>query len=84
MQRFFFDLTTNDHSLYDYRGQAFSSSHSAVQFAQETASMLKHSLSSDWIDWSVEVRDAEGTKLFSLPVGAEPVDANGSTLVELN
>jgi hypothetical protein len=30
---------------------------------------LKNNLNDDWIDWSVEVRDPEGTKYFSLSVG---------------
>jgi hypothetical protein len=75
MKHFFFDFTTTDHSLYDYCGNEFASSQGAIEFAQETASMLKHSLSGDWIGWSVEVRNAEGEKFFSLPVGRDLVDA---------
>jgi hypothetical protein len=75
MKHFFFDLTTTDQSLYDYRGDAFSSSQSAVEFAQETVCMLKQSLSDDWNGWSLEVRNAEGKKFFSLPVKTDLFDA---------
>jgi len=75
MKHFFFDLTTTDQLLYDYRGDKFSSPQSAIEFAQETARMLKHSLSDDWTGWSVEVRNAEGKKYFSLPVKQDLVNA---------
>jgi hypothetical protein len=75
MKHFFFDLTTTDQSMYDYRGDAFSSSQSAIEFAQEAATLLKHSLSNDWTGWSLEVRNAEGKKFFSMPVKTDLVDA---------
>ncbi len=68
MKRFFFDYTTNGQSLYDYRGDEFRSLQSAIEFAEAIAQDLKHSLSGDWLGWSIEVRDAEGAKFFSLPV----------------
>jgi hypothetical protein len=69
MKHFFFDLTTNDKSLYDYRGGEFASFQSAVDFAQEMARMLKRSLSGEWSGWSVEVRNAEGRKFFYCLLG---------------
>jgi hypothetical protein len=69
MKRFFFDFMTNERSLYDYRGDEFVSPQSAIEFAHATAQVLKHSLSGDWAGWSVVVRNAEGEKFFSLPVG---------------
>lgn len=40
------------------------------------AQVLTHSLSGDWVGWSIEVRNAEGKKFFSLPVGnAAPIAA---------
>jgi hypothetical protein len=68
MMRFFFDYTAKDRSLYDYQGDVFLSSKDAYEFAQATAQSLKNSLASEWMGWSVEVRNAEGRKLFSLPV----------------
>ena len=72
MTRFFFDYTTKDRSLYDYQGDVFLSSGDAYEFAQATVQSLKNSLAGDWIGWSVEVRNATGTKLFSLPVDLAP------------
>jgi len=66
--RFFFDYTTKDQSLRDYQGDEFLSSRDAFDFAETTAQNLKNNLNGDWIGWSVEVRDAEGTKYYSLPV----------------
>ncbi len=66
--RFFFDYTTRGQSLRDYQGDDFLSSKDAFDFAEATAQTLKYNLNGDWIGWSVEVRDAEGTKYFSLPV----------------
>jgi len=68
MTRFFFDYTTKDQSLYDYRGDEFVNSQSATEFAQATAQVLTHSLSGDWAGWSIEVRDAQGKKFFSLAI----------------
>lgn len=76
MKRFFFDYTTKDRSLYDYQGDVFLSQNDAFEFAQATAQSLKNSLASEWLGWSVEVRNAEGRKLFSLPVDvASPLAA---------
>jgi hypothetical protein len=67
--RFFFDYTMKDQSLYDYQGTEFQNSQSAIDFAQEMAQVLKGSLSGEWNNWSIDVRDAVGKKHFSLPVG---------------
>jgi len=68
MRRYFFDYTTKDRSLYDFQGDDFLSSKDAYEFAQATAQSLKNSLAGEWLGWSVEVRNVEGRKLFSLPV----------------
>jgi hypothetical protein len=68
MTRFFFDYTTKDQSLLDYRGHEFNNPQCAIDFAEAIAEDLKHSLSTDWLGWSIEVRNANGTKFMSLPV----------------
>ena len=76
MIRFFFDYTSNDRSLYDYRGEDFFSPEAAIEFAQTTAQVLTNSLSGDWVGWSIEVRNADGKKFLSLPVrNAVPIAA---------
>jgi two-component system, chemotaxis family, chemotaxis protein CheY len=71
--RFFFDYTSPDRSLLDYRGDEFLSPDDALDFAESTTQTMKSDLNGDWIGWSVEVRNAEGIKYFTLPV--EPVRA---------
>ena len=66
--RFFFDYTTKDQSIRDYQGDDFLSSAGAFDFAEATTQALRSSLNGDWKGWSVEVRDAEGTRYLSLPV----------------
>jgi two-component system, chemotaxis family, chemotaxis protein CheY len=66
--RFFFDYTSQDRSLLDYRGDEFLSPDDALDFAEATAQTMKRDLNGDWIGWSVEVRNADGIKYFSLPV----------------
>jgi hypothetical protein len=68
MKRFFFDYTKKDQLLLDYRGNEFHSSHAAIDFAKAIAQDLKHRICDDWNGWSVEVRNVEGQKFFSLPV----------------
>ena len=74
--RFFFDYTSKDQALYDYQGDEFRSSKSAIGFAKEIAQDWRHSLTGSWNGWSIEVRNAEGIKFFSLSVDAtEPLAA---------
>jgi hypothetical protein len=68
--RFFFDYRTNDQSLFDYRGDEFKNPQEAIEFAEAIAQDLKNSLAGDWIGWWIEVRNAEGTKLYSSEVDA--------------
>ena|ERR1700691_5799011 len=70
MQRYFFDFTTRGRFLYDYEGDEFPNPHGAYQYAEAIALDLKHRLSGEWTDWSVEVRDALGRKFLSLPVAS--------------
>ncbi len=68
MTRFFFDYIAKDQSLFDYSGHEFRTVQSAIEFAHAIAQDLSHNLSNNWIGWSVEVRNAEGKKFFSLLV----------------
>jgi two-component system, chemotaxis family, chemotaxis protein CheY len=66
--RFFFDYTCPDRSLLDFRGDEFLNPDDAFDFAEATAQTMKSDLNGNWIDWSVEVRNADGIKYFSLPI----------------
>ena len=66
--RYFFDYRAQGQSLLDYRGEVFSNFQSAIEFAEATAEFLTQSLANDWTGWSIEVRNASGDKLISLPV----------------
>jgi hypothetical protein len=82
MKHFFFDLRADDQSLlYDYRGNHFSNVQSVMEFTRETVRMLQHSLSHDWTGWSVDVRDADGKSILSIPVAAQRV-GDLSTVVQ--
>jgi hypothetical protein len=61
---FFFDYTSSERSLYDYRGAEFSSAKGAI----EMAGFLSHSLQAEWAGWCVEVRNPDGTIIFQKPV----------------
>ncbi|HEY6618092.1 MAG TPA: hypothetical protein VIY68_00975 [Steroidobacteraceae bacterium] len=76
MKRFYFDYTTQHRSLYDYCGHGFVSSHSAIDFAQATVEVLRHSLAGGRDGWSIEVRNAQGKKFVAMPIEtAEPIAA---------
>jgi hypothetical protein len=69
MTRFFFDVTTKEQSLFDYRGHEFRTPEGAVDFAESMVQRLEHSLNESWRGWSIEIRNAQGNRLFSFPVG---------------
>jgi hypothetical protein len=75
MTRFFFDYTAKEQSLLDYGGHEFPSSGAAIEFAQAIAHDLKHSLSDNWRGWCVEVRNATGNRLLSVPVDSPELEA---------
>jgi hypothetical protein len=75
MTRFFFDYTAREQSLLDYGGHEFRSSQAAMEFAEAIAHDLKHSLTHNWIGWCVEVRNASGARLLSLPVDRPELEA---------
>lgn len=77
--RFFFDYTSPDRSLLDYRGDEFRCPDDAFDFAEATAQTMKSDLNGNWMGWSVEVRSAEGIKYFSLPITpARPTPTNAT------
>lgn len=68
--QFFFDYVSKETVIFDYVGYEFRSSRGAIEFAQEKLALSKNCFTRDWTGWSIEVSDAYGTKLCSLPVDA--------------
>ena len=75
MNRFFFDYSSKDRLLFDYRGQEFGTHGAAIDFAQAMAHDLKHRLTENWAGWSIEVRNVYGKRLCALPIKAEALKA---------
>jgi hypothetical protein len=75
MTRFFFDYTAKEQSLPDYGGHEFPGCGTAIGFAQASAHDLKHSLSENWRGWCVEMRNATGLQLRSVPVNSPELEA---------
>ena len=46
-----------------------------MEFAEAIAQDLKHSLTENWRGWNVEVRNATGMRLLSLPVDSPELEA---------
>jgi hypothetical protein len=75
MMRFFFDYTTKDQSLLDYKGDEFRSAQGAIEYAEAIAQDLTHNLTTNWTGWAIEVRNPESKKFLSLPIGAPEMGA---------
>ncbi len=79
--RYFFDYTTKDQSLLDYKGDDFLSPQGAVEFAETLAQLLSNKLTNDWLGWTIEVRNADGKRVISLQIG-DQAERNMPALVD--
>ncbi len=77
--QFYLDLLSRGKHLYDYKGNEFLSANDAYDFAQTTAEVLKNQLDGAWNGWSIEVRNAEGRRFFSLPISSLELNAAPSS-----
>ena len=73
MMRFFFDYATKGQLLHDYRGDEFRDVDAAVEHAAVIAENLQFTLNGEWVGWFIEVRNAEGFKLSTVPIPAHTV-----------
>ena len=73
MMRFFFDYATKGQLLHDYRGDEFCDVDAAVEHAAVIAENLQFTLNGEWVGWWIEVRNAEGLKLSTVPIPAPTV-----------
>jgi hypothetical protein len=70
MTTYFFDRVGRSRAEYDYKGRAFPTPDKALQMAELIALDLELEAEGTWFGWSVDVRNAQGQKFFSIPVGA--------------
>ena len=66
--RLFFDVLHQGSPSYDYHGRDFGRPEDATQMAEFIAADLGCSETDNWIDSQVQVRNAAGETLFSVPV----------------
>jgi hypothetical protein len=69
MKKYFFDLIGQGCSEYDFRGRDFAEPQKAFQLAQMLALDLEVSGGDDFAGGSINVRNADGHKLFTVPIG---------------
>ncbi|HWL31614.1 MAG TPA: hypothetical protein VNQ50_05725 [Xanthobacteraceae bacterium] len=69
MKRFFFDVSSCDHTHYDYQGRDFARQEQAEELAELIALDLQCSDNGGWAGSQVQVRNIGGTCLFSIPIG---------------
>lgn len=70
MTRFFFDVVNGTSNSYDFHGQYFTSEAEAREMAEIVSFDLACSENTEHKDASIQVRDAFGQTLFSIPVCA--------------
>jgi hypothetical protein len=66
--RLFFDVFREDSRCYDYHGHIFHKREEATQMAELIAVDLGCSETDNWVGSHVQVRNAAGYTLFSVPV----------------
>ena len=80
MTQFCFALTSPRHAESRLRVGEFPSARRALQLAELIAFELGVEPEGNWRDWTVEVRDAEGRSLFTVPVAGAGVDQPDATV----
>ena len=64
----FFDVLSSQSRLFDFRGRYFDNPECAADMAELIAIDLGNSDTVDWLGSQVQVRNAAGEMLFSVPV----------------
>ena len=73
MTRFFFDVVRNNTRTYDFHGQYLNGLNQAREMAEIVSYDLACADKDDCSNCEIQVRDAAGAQLFSLPVLAPEV-----------
>jgi hypothetical protein len=68
MKRYFFDVIGEKGSEYDFRGRDFAEPNKAYQLAQLLALDLEVGGSDEFSGGSINVRNADGHRLFSVQI----------------
>ena len=68
MKKYFFDLVGQRGSEYDFRGREFAEPQKAFQLAQLLALDLEVGGEDEFSGGSINVRNADGHKLFTVPI----------------
>jgi hypothetical protein len=68
MGKYFFDRVGEGRAEYDYKGRLFTTPEKARQLAELIALDLGIEHDSRWSGWTVEILNAEGEKIYSIPV----------------
>ena len=68
MKKYFFDRVGQDCSEYDFSGREFSEPQKAFQLAQLLALDLEVAAADEFGGGSINVRNADGHKLFTVPI----------------
>lgn len=68
MKKYFFDRVGEGCSEYDFRGREFSEPQKAFQLAQLLALDLEVGGVEEFCGGAINVRNADGHKLFSVPI----------------
>ena len=73
--RFFFDYTSDDDTILDYKGEEFRASEPAIDYGQTIADHLRHALNENWRGWIIAVRDIQGKTVHRLPIDGPELEA---------
>ena len=68
MNKYFFDVVSQNHSEYDYQGRVLDAPEKALRVAELVALDLEVESDGGRAGWSVAVRDAQGRQYFTIPV----------------
>jgi hypothetical protein len=68
MTKYFFDLKGQHCCAYDYQGRMLAGPEQALRYAELLALDLEMNPDGQWSGWAVNVRDACGGQLCSVPV----------------
>lgn len=73
--QFFFDYTSGDEAILDYKGEDFRAPEPAIDYGRTIADHLRHALNENWREWTIAVRDVEGKTVHRLPIGIPEFEA---------